>query len=38
MERRRAALRVVLGLAAGAGLAKVLSGIVRDLDVHRRTS
>ena len=38
MERRRTALRVVLGLAACAGLARVLSEIVRDLDVHRRAS
>jgi hypothetical protein len=38
MERRRTALRVVLGLAAGAGLARVLSGIVRDLDVRRRAA
>ena len=38
MERRRTALRVVLGLAAGVGLARVLSEIVRDLDVHRRAS
>ena len=36
MEQRRTALRVVVGLAACAGLAKVLSVIVRDLDAHRR--
>ena len=38
MERRRTALRLLIGLAAGAGLAKVLSGIVWDLDPHRRAS
>jgi hypothetical protein len=38
MERRRTALRVVFGVAAGAGLARILSEIIRDLDVHRRAS
>ncbi len=38
MERRPTALRVVVGLAACAGLARLLTEMVRDLDVHRRAS
>lgn len=38
MERRRTALRVMIGLAASAGLATVLSRIVQELDAHRRAS
>ncbi len=38
MEQRRTGLRVLIGLAACAGLARVLREIVRDLDVDRRAS
>ena len=38
MEQRRTGLRVVIGLAACAGLARVLRVMVRDLDLDRRAS